>query len=90
MKAEGTWGIVTTKQCDFYLTADVQPFTETSMWDGGDIAYLAAMVNRIHQHGALAGIELVHNGQDTGCLYLREMPIGPEHRPTLLQVRKSA
>jgi len=90
MKAEGTWGIVTTKQCDFYLTADVQPFTETSMWDDGDIAYLDAMVTRIHQRGALARIELVHNGQDTGCLYLREMPIGPEHRPTLLQVRKSA
>jgi len=90
MKAEGALGIVTTEQCDFHPTADVQPFTETSMWDGGDIAYLAAMVNRIHQHGALAGIELVHNGQDTGCLYSREVPIGPEHRPTLLRARKSA
>ena len=81
MKAEGGWGIVTTEQCDFHPTGDVQPFTETSMWDDGDLPYLAAMVDAVHEHGALAGIELVHNGQDSGCLYSREVPIGPEHRP---------
>ena len=84
MKAEGGWGIVTTEQCDFHPSGDVQPFTETSMWDDGDMAYLAAMVNRVHEHGSLAGIELVHNGQDTACLYSREVPIGPEHRPVTL------
>ncbi|MDH5353776.1 MAG: NAD(P)-binding protein [Gammaproteobacteria bacterium] len=81
MKAEGGWGIVTTEQCDFHPTGDVQPFTETSMWDDGDVPYLAAMVEAVHEHGSLAGIELVHNGQDSGCLYSREVPIGPEHRP---------
>ncbi len=81
MKAEGGWGIVTTEQCDFHPTGDVQPFTETSMWDDGDLHYLAAMVDAVHEHGSLAGIELVHNGQDSGCLYSREVPIGPEHRP---------
>lgn len=81
MKAEGGWGIVTTEQCDFHPTGDVQPFTETSMWDDGDVPYLAAMVDAVHEHGSLAGIELVHNGQDSGCLYSREVPIGPEHRP---------
>ena len=39
------------------------------------------MVDAVHEHGSLAGIELVHNGQDSGCLYSREVPIGPEHRP---------
>ncbi len=81
MKAEGGWGIVTTEQCDFHPTGDVQPFTETTMWDDGDLPYLAAMVDAVHEHGSLAGIELVHNGQDSGCLYSREVPIGPEHRP---------
>jgi len=81
MKAEGGWGIVTTEQCDFHPTGDVQPFTETRMWDDADLPYLAAMVDAVHAHGALAGIELVHNGQDSGCLYSREVPIGPEHRP---------
>jgi len=51
------------------------------MWDDGDLPYLAAMVDAVHEHGSLAGIELVHNGQDSGCLYSREVPIGPEHRP---------
>ena len=81
MKAEGGWGIVTTEQCDFHPTGDVQPFTETRMWDDADLPYLSAMVDAVHAHGALAGIELVHNGQDSGCLYSREVPIGPEHRP---------
>ena len=81
MKAEGGWGIVTTEQCDFHPTGDVQPFTETRMWDDADLPYLVAMVDAVHAHGALAGIELVHNGQDSGCLYSREVPIGPEHRP---------
>ena len=81
MKAEGGWGIVTTEQCDFHPTGDVQPFTETRMWDDADLPYLGAMVDAVHAHGALAGIELVHNGQDSGCLYSREVPIGPEHRP---------
>jgi len=46
-KAEGGWGIVTTEQCDFHPTGDVQPFTETSMWDDGDLPYLSATGERI-------------------------------------------
>ena len=81
MKAEGGWGIVCTEQCDFHVTGDTQAFTETNLWDDGDMGYLARMVETVHQHGSLAGIELVHNGQDTGNLYSREVPIGPHHRP---------
>ena len=81
MKAEGGWGIVTTEQCDFHVTGDTQAFTETNLWDDGDMGYLGRMVDAVHEHGSLAGIELVHNGQDTGNLYSREVPIGPEHRP---------
>ncbi|MEM7124521.1 MAG: FAD-dependent oxidoreductase [Pseudomonadota bacterium] len=81
MKAEGGWGIVTTEQCDFHVTGDTQAFTETNMWDAGDETYLGRMVEAVHEHGSLAGIELVHNGQDTGNLYSREVPIGPDHRP---------
>jgi len=81
MKAAGGWGIVCTEQCDFHHTADITPFTETRMWDDADIGYLAGMVNAVHEHGSLAGIELVHNGHDVGNLYSREVPIGPSHRP---------
>jgi len=80
-KAAGGWGIVTTEQCDFHPTADTQPFTETRLWSDHDIPYLAAMTDAVHRHGSLAGVELVHNGHDTGNLYSREVPIGPMHLP---------
>ena len=81
MKAAGGWGIVCTEQCDFHPSADITPFTETRLWDDADIRYLAGMVDAVHEHGSLAGIELVHNGHDVGNLYSREIPIGPSHRP---------
>ena len=81
MKAEGGWGVVSTEQCDFHVTGDTQPFTETNLWDEGDETYLRRMADAVHRHGSLAGIELVHNGQDSGNLYSREIPIGPAHRP---------
>ncbi len=80
-KAEGGWGIVCTEQCDFHHSGDIQPYTETRMWDDSDIRYLAGMVDAVHEHGSLAGIELVHNGHSVGNLYSREVPIGPMHRP---------
>jgi len=83
MKAAGGWGIVCTEQCDFHHTADITPFTETRLWDDADIGYLAGMVDAVHEHGSLAGIELVHNGHDVGNLYSREVPIGPSHRPVV-------
>jgi len=81
MKAAGGWAIVATEQCDFHPAADVTPFTETKLWSDQDTHYLAGMCNAVHAHGGLAAVELVHNGQDTGNLYSREVPIGPAHRP---------
>jgi len=85
MKAEGGWGIVATEQCDFHPTADVTSFCETRLWSDQDIPYLAGMCNAVHEHGGLAAVELVHNGQDTGNIYSREVPIGPVHRPVTWQ-----
>ena len=81
MKAEGGWGIVATEQCDFHPTADVTSYCETRLWHDQDIPYLAGMCNAVHEHGGLAAVELVHNGQDTGNIYSREVPIAPVHRP---------
>jgi dimethylamine/trimethylamine dehydrogenase len=81
MKAEGGWGIVSTEQCDFHPTGDVTPYSETRLWGDMDIPYLAGMCNAVHEHDGLAAIELVHNGQDSGNIYSREVPIGPMHRP---------
>ncbi len=84
-KAEGGWGIVCTEQCDFHHTGDITPYTETRMWDDDDIDYLAGMCSAVHEHGSLAGIELVHNGHSISNLYSREVPIGPIHRPVTLK-----
>ena len=80
-KAEGGWGIVATEQCDFHVTSDILPYTETNLFDEGDELYLGRMVEGVHRHGSLASIELAHSGQDSGNLYSREVPIGPAHRP---------
>ena len=80
VKAEGGWGIVCTEQCDIHYSSDITPFTETRLWDDGDIPYLARMTEAVHAHGSLAGIELVHNSQSAANLYSREVPIGPMHR----------
>ena len=81
VKAEGGWGIVATEQIDFHPTGDVTPYTEARLWDDRDASMLAGMCNAVHVHGGLAAVELVHNGQDTGNIYSREVPIGPVHRP---------
>ena len=81
MKAEGGWGIIATEQVDFHPTGDVTPYTEARFWDDRDVPMLAGMCNAVHEHGGLAALELVHNGQDTGNAYSREVPIGPMHRP---------
>ena len=81
MKAEGGWGIVATEQCDFHPTGDVTAYSETRLWGDMDIPYMAGMCNAVHEHGGLAAVELVHNGQGTGNIYSREVPIGPMHRP---------
>lgn len=81
MKAEGGWGIIATEQVDFHPTGDVTSYTEARFWDDRDVPLLAGMCNAVHKHGGLAALELVHNGQDTGNIYSREVPIGPVHRP---------
>jgi dimethylamine/trimethylamine dehydrogenase len=43
-----------------------------------DIAAHALMVEKVHEHGALAGIELWHGGASVANLYSREAPMGAE------------
>ncbi len=39
------------------------------------------MTAAVHEHGALAGIELAYNGPNGPNLYSREVPMGPAHMP---------
>ena len=81
IKAEGGWGVVCTEQVEFHYSSDITPFIELRLWDEKDIPALARMADRIHEHGALAGLELSYNGMNGPNLYSREAPMGPAHLP---------
>ncbi|MEM9912295.1 MAG: NAD(P)-binding protein [Pseudomonadota bacterium] len=81
VKAEGGWGIIATEQCEFHPTSDVTGYTEARIWSEDDISYLGGMCEAIHEHEALAAVELTHNGYQVANLYSREVPIAPMHVP---------
>jgi dimethylamine/trimethylamine dehydrogenase len=80
-KAEGGWAVVCTEQVEIHPTSDITPFIELRVWDDQDIPALARIADAIHDGGALAGIELAHNGPNAPNLYSRETPLGPGHLP---------
>ena len=79
IKAEGGWAVVCTEQCDIHVTTDTE--REVRLWDDRDIPYLARMADQVHQHGALAGLELTHMGYYTANYMGREIPMAPTARP---------
>jgi dimethylamine/trimethylamine dehydrogenase len=81
IKAEGGWAVVCTEECEIHPSGDVTPAIESRLWDDRDIPTHALMVEAVHAHGALAGIELTHNGPSSGNRYSREVAIGPVHQP---------
>ena len=81
VKAEGGWAVVCTEQVEIHPSSDITPFIELRLWDDGDLPALARIADAIHAGGALAGIELAHNGMNAPNLSSREPPLGPAHLP---------
>jgi dimethylamine/trimethylamine dehydrogenase len=81
VKAEGGWGVVCTEQAEIHYSSEITPFIELRIWDDQDIPAIARIADSIHEHGALAGIELCYNGMNGSNLYSREAPMGPSHLP---------
>jgi dimethylamine/trimethylamine dehydrogenase len=79
-KAEGGWGVVCTEYCSIHPSSDDSPLPSHSIWDEKDIRSHARMVENVHRHGSLAGVELWHGGGATPNIYSREEPIGPSSR----------
>ena len=82
MKAEGGWAVVSTEECEIHPSGDVSPYVEARLWDDHDIPALALMCEKVHAHGALAAVELTHNGPTASNLYSREVLIAPSHQPS--------
>ena len=77
MKAEGGWGVVCTEEVEIHHTSDIAPYVEGRLWSDEDIPAWRLMTEAIHAHGALAGIELAHNGIHASNLFSRVPPLGP-------------
>jgi dimethylamine/trimethylamine dehydrogenase len=81
VKAEGGWAVISSQECSIHWSGDFEPAPDARLWDDRDIAALALMTEAVHEHGALAAIELAHNGPSATNLYSRLAPLAPSHLP---------
>ncbi|MEM7293146.1 MAG: FAD-dependent oxidoreductase [Pseudomonadota bacterium] len=72
-KAEGGWGVVCTEWCSVHPSSDDLPYPNASIWDQGDIHSHSLMTEAVHEHGALAGVELWLGGARPQNLFTREV-----------------
>ncbi len=77
IKAEGGWGVICTEEVEIHHSTDLSPNIEGRLWSDKDIPALQLMVDSVHQHGALAGIELTYNGNHAPNLYSRSTGFSP-------------
>ena len=81
MKAEGGWGVVCTGACSVHPSSDDSPFPNATLWDDADIKAHALMCDAVHDHGALAGVELWHGGAAAMNRTTRYAPLSPSGVP---------
>jgi dimethylamine/trimethylamine dehydrogenase len=81
IKAQGGWSVVCTEMVEIHHGADVAPYIELRNWSDDDIPALARIATRIHDGGALAGIELCHSGHTAPNRWSREVPIAVSAMP---------
>jgi dimethylamine/trimethylamine dehydrogenase len=65
IKAEGGWGGVCTDYAPVSPDSDETPSIASDIWDLADARRLGLVAAAIHEHGALAGIELYHGGSSS-------------------------
>ena len=80
-KAEGGWGVVCTGACSVHPSSDDSPFPFATLWDDADIHAHALMCDAVHDHGALAGVELWHGGAAAVNRTTRHAPLSPSGVP---------
>ncbi|MFA9420741.1 MAG: FAD-dependent oxidoreductase [Gammaproteobacteria bacterium] len=82
-KAEGGWAVICTEECMIHPTSDYTPEPQARLWDEYDVRCLGLMVEAVHRHDALAGVQLAHNGVGAQNLYTRLPPIGPSDQASV-------
>ena len=81
MKAEGGWAVVNTEYCSVHPSCDDPPHACASLWDEGDVKAHALMTEKVHAHGALAGVELCLGGAAIANLSSRDPALGVGSTP---------
>ena len=77
IKAEGGWAGVNVDYAPVSPDADETPEVASDCWDDESMKALGLVVDAIHAHGALAGIELNHGGAFSGNGDSRHHRIAP-------------
>ncbi|MCP4334036.1 MAG: FAD-dependent oxidoreductase [Gammaproteobacteria bacterium] len=77
VKAEGGWAVVSTEEAEIHPSSDLSPYSEQRIWDERDVPALQLMTDSVHQHGALAAVQLVHNGHHAPNLFSRLPALAP-------------
>ena len=67
-------------------SSDYSPEPQARLWDDYDGKCLALMVEAVHRHDALAGVQLAHNGVGSQNLFTRLTPIGPSDQAGVLGI----
>ncbi|MFQ5775899.1 MAG: FAD-dependent oxidoreductase [Kiloniellaceae bacterium] len=76
-KAEGGWGACCTEYCSIHPESDDTHRVSMRLWDEGDVINLRHLTDTLHQHGALAAVELWYGGAHAPCMESRAVPRGP-------------
>ena len=79
MNAEGGWAVVCTEFCSIHPSALSNK--QVTLWDDGDVKMLSDMTERVHRHGALAGVQLWYGGYSNANHLTRELPVAPHSMP---------
>jgi dimethylamine/trimethylamine dehydrogenase len=83
VKAEGGWGVVCTEYNSIHPTSDDLTHVSASLWDDNDIGAHRLMTDAVHDHGALAGVELWHGGARTSNQFTRLVSMDVDSIPNL-------
>lgn len=84
VKAEGGWGVVCTEFCSIHPSSDDLPHPYASLWDERDVRAHTLMTDLVHEHGALAGVELWYGGAASANLETREISLDVSGAPNLV------
>lgn len=82
MKAEGGWGAICTESCSIHTSSDSTPLVQVRLWTDDDLKPAALLVDSVHRHGALAGVQLAHFGFAVSNRNSREIALAPSPIPT--------